>query len=204
MVAAIGAGADRLFEGEILAAAEIIEIADRRVPIGAVEQHAADDLDRGFQRDRIGRIPAGGVHGAEHVPDVADQPDIDRIAGNALRGPRHHRQVGEALLVLVMRPEAGQHQIGEQAIGDEDEQRERQRAPAAGRAFAIGGNPPESARHDRQSVALHSARSFDAASKNYRLVSRQPAASASSTEQNQRVPLLIFISIFAYQRLVGW
>ena len=39
---------------------------------------------------------------------------------------------------------------------------------------------------------------------NYRLVSRQPAASASSTEQNQRVPLLIFIWIFAYQRLVGW
>ena len=38
----------------------------------------------------------------------------------------------------------------------------------------------------------------------YRLVSRQPASSASSTEQNQRVPLEIFISIFAYQRLVGW
>jgi hypothetical protein len=37
-----------------------------------------------------------------------------------------------------------------------------------------------------------------------RRVSRQPAASASSTEQNQRVPLEIFISIFAYQRLVGW
>jgi hypothetical protein len=37
----------------------------------------------------------------------------------------------------------------------------------------------------------------------YRLVSRQPAASASSTEQNQRVPLLICIWIFAYQRLVG-
>jgi hypothetical protein len=36
-----------------------------------------------------------------------------------------------------------------------------------------------------------------------RLVSRQPAASASSTEQNQRVPLAIFIWIFAYQRLVG-
>jgi hypothetical protein len=38
----------------------------------------------------------------------------------------------------------------------------------------------------------------------YRLVSRQPAASASSTEQNQRVPLLTFIWIFAYQRLEGW
>ena len=37
----------------------------------------------------------------------------------------------------------------------------------------------------------------------YRRVSRQPAASASSTEQNQRVPLVIFILIWAYQRLVG-
>jgi hypothetical protein len=37
----------------------------------------------------------------------------------------------------------------------------------------------------------------------HRRVSRQPAASASSTEQNQRVPLVIFISILAYQRLVG-
>ena len=31
----------------------------------------------------------------------------------------------------------------------------------------------------------------------------QPAASASSTEQNQRVPLAICILIWAYQRLVG-
>ena len=37
----------------------------------------------------------------------------------------------------------------------------------------------------------------------YLFVSRQPAASASSTEQNQRVPLLIFILIWVYQRLVG-
>jgi hypothetical protein len=36
----------------------------------------------------------------------------------------------------------------------------------------------------------------------YLLVSRQPAASASSTEQNQRVPLLICILIWAYQRLL--
>ena len=39
--------------------------------------------------------------------------------------------------------------------------------------------------------------------KAYRFVSRQPAASASSTEQNQRVPLDILILIWAYQRLVG-
>ena len=33
---------------------------------------------------RIGRIPAGGVHRADHVADVADQPDIQGIAGNTL------------------------------------------------------------------------------------------------------------------------
>src|ERR1700680_3525595 len=37
----------------------------------------------------------------------------------------------------------------------------------------------------------------------YRLVSRQPAASASSTEQNQRVPFATCILIWAYQRLLG-
>ncbi|OIQ71460.1 hypothetical protein GALL_469240 [mine drainage metagenome] len=51
-------------------------------------------------------------------------------------------------------------------------------------------------------AALLTMRSWHEASI-YRRVSRQPAASASSTEQNQRVPLLIFISIFAYQRLLG-
>jgi hypothetical protein len=37
----------------------------------------------------------------------------------------------------------------------------------------------------------------------YRLVSRQPARSASSTEQNQRVPFETCILIWAYQRLLG-
>ena len=53
--------------------------------------------------------------------DVADQPDIHGIAGNALPGARHHRQVGEPALVLVMGPEAGQHEISEQAVADEDD-----------------------------------------------------------------------------------
>jgi hypothetical protein len=47
-------------------------------------------------------------------------------------------------------------------------------------------------------------RTMKATDASYRFVSRQPAASASSTEQNQRVPLLTFILICAYQRLVGW
>ena len=59
--------------------------------------------------------------------------------------------------------------------------------------------------HERDAAAKHvsQASRLRVRRSGYRLVSRQPAASASSTEQNQRVPLLIFISIFAYQRLVG-
>jgi hypothetical protein len=56
------------------------------------------------------------MHRADHVLAVADQPDIDGIAGNALRG-RVTIGSGEALLVLVMGPERRQHEIGEQAIG---------------------------------------------------------------------------------------
>jgi hypothetical protein len=67
---------------------------------------------------------------------------------------------------------------------------------SAGRASAVSANSPNAttARNDPPDRHLRDI---------YRLVSRQPAASASSTEQNQRVPLLIFISILAYQRLVG-
>src|SRR4051794_29289693 len=54
---------------------------------------------------------------------------------------------------------------------------------------------------DTASAAFYADRSKEESG--YLLVSRQPAASASSTEQNQRVPLATFIWIFAYQRLVG-
>jgi hypothetical protein len=54
-----------------------------------------------------------------------------------------------------------------------------------------------------RSAATLRVSNHEATEDRYRLVSRQPAASASSTEQNQRVPLLTCIWIFAYQRLVG-
>ncbi len=64
-----------------------------------------------------------------------------------------------------------------------------------------------SSHHDfGASVMLPGIWSFGGVRQNspYRRVSRQPAASASSTEQNQRVPFEICILIWAYQRLVGW
>ncbi len=129
VVAAIGAAANRLFERKILAAAKIIEIADRRVFVGTIEQHTADNLDRRFQRDRIGWKPARRVHRADDVLFVADQPDIHGIAGNALPGAGHHRQAGEAFLVLVMGPKRWQDQVGENDVGEQEEKRERRGAP---------------------------------------------------------------------------
>src|SRR6266699_1200344 len=104
MMAVVGAVADRLFECQIFAPSEIIKAADRCMLVGAIQQYAAGDLDRRSQRYGIGGIPAGRIHGAENVLVVADQTDIDRIAGNALGGPCHHRKSSKALLVFVMGP----------------------------------------------------------------------------------------------------
>ena len=90
---------------------------------------------------------------------------------------------GKTLLVLVMSPQRGQHDVGEQDVDRHRDQQDSGGAPQAAEPLAF------------VSVDVGCGQ---------RLVSRQPAASASSTEQNQRVPLEIFIWIFAYQRLVGW
>ena len=72
MVTAVGALAGGFFEGEILAPVLVEQVADRRVAIGPVQHDATDDLQARAQRDRVGRIPAGRMHGADHVADVAD------------------------------------------------------------------------------------------------------------------------------------
>ena len=85
VMALVGAGADRLLEGEILAAALVDQRADRRVGIGQVEHHAEADLDAALQRDRVGRTPASRGEGLDDVLMGADEADIDGIAGNAVR-----------------------------------------------------------------------------------------------------------------------
>ena len=59
MMAAIGAVADRLFEGHILLAALEQQGADRRIGIGPVEDHALADLQAGTPRDGVGGMPPG-------------------------------------------------------------------------------------------------------------------------------------------------
>ena len=45
MVAPVGAFADRLFEGEILPSAVVVEVAHRRIVVWPAQNDAADDLD---------------------------------------------------------------------------------------------------------------------------------------------------------------
>jgi hypothetical protein len=106
----------------------IEQVRHRCVLVGAIEQHAADDLDRRAQRHGIGGIPAGRVHGANNVALIADQRDVDGIARNALRGARHHRQFRQSALVLIMRPERGQHDIGKRGVAEQDREHDQQHA----------------------------------------------------------------------------
>ena len=49
----------------------------------------------------------------------SDEADIESIAGDATRGTRHHREGRKSRLVLVMAPQSGQYDIGQQQVGDE-------------------------------------------------------------------------------------
>ncbi len=120
VAALVGALAGRLLEGEVLPPVAVIQMAYRRLSLRTVEQNAADNLDARAQRDRIGWMPARGIHRAQHVLARSDQADIDRIAGNAGRCARDHGEAGEILLVLVAPPEQRQHDIGDQKIEADD------------------------------------------------------------------------------------
>ena len=69
-----------LLEGQILLAVLVEEGTDRRVQVGPIEQHAADDPHARTQRDRVGGSPPSRVHGAEHVILGALESNINRIA----------------------------------------------------------------------------------------------------------------------------
>jgi hypothetical protein len=85
MVAAIGAAPHLLLESQVLLAAEDVERADGRVGIGAVQDHALGDLEAAGERDRIGRVPAGGRatpgsarRGCRSAPRSAGRPGCHR------------------------------------------------------------------------------------------------------------------------------
>ena len=102
-----------LLERDVLLAAEQEEVAHRRGRIGAIEHHAAGDLEIAAQaepgRDVASRRPSS----RSELGVGCDQPDVQRIARRAVRGARDARRVLEPAMVLVVTPERGQDEIGE-------------------------------------------------------------------------------------------
>src|SRR5260370_38749933 len=78
----ICASAIRLFEGKLFLFSVIVERTDRRIVVGPVKHDAADDVDAGAQRDRIGRKQFGFLDGADDTFLATKQPNNQRIAGN--------------------------------------------------------------------------------------------------------------------------
>ncbi len=155
MMAVIGAFAVRLFEREILAPAEIEQSAHGRVACrgGRASTLPAISIEDRNVTGSAGNQPAAFIaHKTSFSSPIS--PTLIGIAGNALRGPRHHRQIGETLLVLVMGPDRRQHQIGQRAIGEDDGQREQQKALEPRTIRRAAGIP------DRHKVVGHDARAL--------------------------------------------
>ena len=75
------------------------------------------------QRDRVGRVPAGAEHGTDQCLLGPDQPDVERVAGDALGGDGRLGGVLEGGVVLVVPPEGREDHVGrQQPDGDQDGQ----------------------------------------------------------------------------------
>ena len=101
-----------LLEGEILAPAVVEQGADRGPRIGPVHQHAACNAKARSHGNRVGRRPADSLHGAGDVARLADQTDVEGIAGDVGGGAGHHRASRQFRLTLMMDPRHRQENIG--------------------------------------------------------------------------------------------
>ena len=113
-----------LLEGEILFAAEQEQIAHRRIVIGAIKHGIGGNAHAARHGDRICRKPACRMHGPHERVLVADQRDVDRIAGMPVAGLRTALKFGEKWVTAeIDRPELGHDHIGGDDPGECDQQR---------------------------------------------------------------------------------
>ena len=111
MMAVAGVLAHRFLEGQILTPPEHEQVADGCVFVGPVKQHATGDANAGPQGHRVGGMPAGIEHRIDNLLLAADQPDIERIAGDALGSDRRLGRVLERRMMLVVPPECRQYHV---------------------------------------------------------------------------------------------
>jgi hypothetical protein len=128
MVATIGAATHLLLERQALLAAEDVERADRRVGIGTIQDHALGDLEAAGERDRIGRVPAGGEHRLDQLGPVADQRHVQRVARDAIGIDRDlgHAVQRRVMVALDPPPDHRQDAVGRREVQREAAARRRQ------------------------------------------------------------------------------
>ena len=111
---------DRLFEGQVLLAAKQVQVADRGILVGTLQDRGLGDFQAASQRERVGRVPFGRQHDLDDLDLGADQGDVERISGMAVAG------VGDAgnvlqrrMLMDVAAPDRGHEDIGSSQVHDE-------------------------------------------------------------------------------------
>ena len=95
MVPLFRAVAHGLFKCRVLLAVPDIEVAHRSMGVGLVNYDVGRDANRGLQRDRVGRIPAGGGKHPMQFLFCADEGHVDGVALTALRRRRMPRRSGK-------------------------------------------------------------------------------------------------------------
>src|SRR5437868_14254048 len=114
----IGASGVRVFKSKLLLSSVIIERTDRRIAVGTIKRHAADDVDARAQHDRVGRKPFRLMHGADDIFFAANKSDVQCVTRNAVAGARHHGKAGQTRFMLVVLPERRQNHVGQYEIDD--------------------------------------------------------------------------------------
>ena len=111
VVALAGAAADRLLEGEVLLPSEDEQVADGRIGVGAIKEHAVGDEETRLRGNRIGGVPAQADHRLDHFLFGSNQADVERVAGDSRGGPRGLGGPSTGGVVLVVPPESRENHV---------------------------------------------------------------------------------------------
>src|ERR1700683_4467137 len=117
-----GAVIDRPLEADILTASKKKKRAERGCRIGRVEYKGADHAQRTYNAETIGLCPSAAPEGGAYLPQRACKQQIDRIAGQSIRGNCEPRHVLALENLEANADDAWQENIGRDRVGDGERQ----------------------------------------------------------------------------------
>src|ERR1700729_380664 len=119
---------DRLLKADVLTAPKKIEGAEWCLRIGRVEYECADHAPGACQTEPIGLRPAGAFKGGFKLLPRARQHEIDRVAGQSVRGNCEARHTFAQENFKAGANDARQDDIGRYSISEGERQHRRQPA----------------------------------------------------------------------------